>query len=89
MCQVPPDASYEQRMSWDSDILFYSVREPFPSAYTGTELTFGRVTNNRKVEIVSNMPADGIIFSDGVEQDYLEFNTGQIATIGVATRGGS
>jgi hypothetical protein len=76
---------------WVGTVTFcsYSVREPFPNAYTGTELTFGRVTNNRKLEIVSNMPADGIIFSDGVLQDYLEFNTGQNATIGVATRGGT
>jgi NAD kinase len=88
MGQLRPGTTYEKGMGWDSDFLLYSVREPFPSAYTGTELTFGRVTNNRKLEIVSNMPADGIIFSDGVEQDYLEFNTGQIATIGVATRGG-
>jgi len=27
------------------------------------------------------MPENGIIFSDGIESDYLEFNAGAIATI--------
>jgi hypothetical protein len=85
MGQVLPS---EKGVSWDSDFLFYSVREPFPSTYTGTELTFGRVTKDIKLEIVSNMPVNGIIFSDGVEQDYLDCNTGQVARIGVAKRGG-
>jgi NAD kinase len=88
MGQVLPNAPFEKGANWDSNFLFYSVREPFPSAYTGTELTFGQVTNNNKLEVISNMPIDGIIFSDGVEQDFLEFNTGRIATIGVVEKGG-
>jgi hypothetical protein len=88
MGHVLPGTVYEKGVSWDSDFLFYMVREPFPSTYTGTELTFGRVTKSKKLEIVSNMPIDGIIFSDGVEQDYLEFNTGRIANIGVAEKSG-
>jgi hypothetical protein len=88
MGQPLASTSYENGAPWDSDFLFYSVREPFPSAYTGTELTFGRVSNKKKLEVVSNMPVDGIIFSDGMEQDYLEFNTGRIARIGMADKGG-
>lgn len=30
------------------------------------------------------MPSNGIIFSDGVESDFFKFNSGSIATIGVA-----
>jgi hypothetical protein len=30
------------------------------------------------------MPTNGIIFSDGVETDFLKFNSGTIATIGLA-----
>jgi hypothetical protein len=78
----------EQPVPWDSDFLFYSVREPFPSTSTGTELTFGRISKDTPLEVISNMPAEGIIFSDGMEQDYLEFNTGRIARIGVAESGG-
>ena len=88
MGQRLPGRAYENGVSWDSDFLFYSVREPFPSAYTGTELVFGRIPKQSQLEIVSNMPVDGIIFSDGMEQDCLEFNTGQIAHIGVSEREG-
>jgi hypothetical protein len=84
MGQALPSTPYEKGVSWDSDFLFYSVREPFPSAHTGTELTFGRVAKRSQLEIVSNMPINGVIFSDGMVQDYLDFNSGQIASIGVA-----
>jgi len=30
------------------------------------------------------MPANGVIFSDGVESDFLNFNYGSIASIGIA-----
>jgi hypothetical protein len=30
------------------------------------------------------MPQDGVIFSDGVETDYLAFDSGAIASISVA-----
>jgi len=30
------------------------------------------------------MPCGGVIFSDGMESDYLEFNSGTDATIGLA-----
>ena len=32
----------------------------------------------------SQTPAAGVIFSDGVEADHLDFNSGAIATIGIA-----
>lgn len=30
------------------------------------------------------MPENGVIFSDGVEDDYLQFNSGTSAVIGLA-----
>jgi hypothetical protein len=30
------------------------------------------------------MAAAGVVFSDGVERDFLQFNSGAIATVGVA-----
>jgi hypothetical protein len=38
----------------------------------------------RRIESV--MPENGVIFSDGIEGDYLHFNSGTVATIGVAER---
>lgn len=34
--------------------------------------------------IESFMPTSGIIFSDGIEADFLKFNSGAIARVGIA-----
>ena len=38
--------------------------------------------------IESQMGENGVIFSDGIEQDFLEFNSGTRAVIGIAERKG-
>jgi hypothetical protein len=38
--------------------------------------------------ITSEMAEHGVIFSDGIEADFLEFNAGTKATIGIAERQG-
>ncbi len=63
--------------------LFFAVREPFKSLKTQTEMTAGIIRNNT-LTIESFMPNNGIIFSDGIEKDFLNFNSGAIATIGIA-----
>jgi len=68
--------------------LYYTVREPYPSASTGAGMVFGRITADAPLTIVSNMPENGVIFSDGMEQDYLQFNSGSIVTIGIADQKG-
>ncbi|MFD2333013.1 sugar kinase [Cohnella sp. GCM10020058] len=77
-----------QRLEWESDWLRFAVREPFPSRTTGTELVYGRIERGQALEVVSQMPEDGVIFSDGVEEDYLEFRSGLRASIGVAEKKG-
>ena len=72
---------------WDSDYLFYSVREPFPSNTTSANLVFGTVKDS-PLQIVSQMPEGGVIFSDGIEQDFLQFNSGIEAKISVAPKKG-
>ena len=42
----------------------------------------GNIRAGEKLEVVSQMPQDGVIFSDGVEADYLTFDSG--ARISVA-----
>jgi len=73
------------RFDWESRYLYYNVREPFPSKMSGTNLVFGRITENSLL-ITSSAPQNGVIFSDGMENDYLEFNSGKIATIGLAEK---
>ncbi len=54
-----------------SNFLYYSVREPFPGNTTGTNLVFGKITDS--LQITALMPESGVIFSDGVEQDFMQF----------------
>ena len=72
---------------WDSDYLYYSVREPFPSNNTGASLVFGKI-DSTPLHITSQMPENGVIFSDGIEQDFLQFNSGIEAKISVASKKG-
>jgi NAD kinase len=74
--------------AWDANYLFYTVREPFPTNTTGTSLVFGRVTPETPLILESRMAENGVIFSDGIEKDFLEFNSGTQAVIGIAERKG-
>lgn len=67
----------------DNDLLF-AVREPFKSIRTQTGITAGLLRGKRTLIIESLMPSNGVIFSDGIESDFLKFNSGTIATIGLA-----
>jgi NAD kinase len=82
------DVALADNFKWDSDFLYYSVREPFPSKTTGTELIFGKITNEQPLKIISQMSENGVIFSDGIENDFLEFNSGMEATIGISEQKG-
>jgi hypothetical protein len=74
--------------AWDANYLFYTVREPFPTKTTGASLVFGRVTPEMPLILESRMAENGVIFSDGIEKDFLEFNSGTQAMIGIAERKG-
>ncbi len=71
-------------MSWDDNKLVFIVREPFKSKYSQTDLTAGLITNKNTLKIESLMPSNGVIFSDGIETDFLKFNSGSIVEIGIA-----
>jgi len=73
---------------WDADYLHYFVREPFPSHTTQANIVIGRIDHADRMTVMSQMPDNGVIFSDGIESDYLEFNSGTLATIGVAEKRG-
>lgn len=78
----------EIRVPWEADFLYFTVREPFPSNTTGTALIFGKVTPKQPLILESLMGENGVIFSDGIEQDFLEFNSGTKATISLASSKG-
>lgn len=64
--------------------LMFVVREAFQSKRTQAGITAGILGEYEPLLIESFMPTNGVIFSDGVETDFLHFNAGAIATIGVA-----
>ncbi|MDB5351573.1 MAG: hypothetical protein JWN86_2820 [Planctomycetota bacterium] len=70
----------------EDECLVFSVREPFASRTSGDSLVHGEITSTTPLVLVSRMPQNGVIFSDGVEEDFLEFNSGSIATVTIANR---
>ncbi len=84
------DLSVKNRgqFDWDASYLYYSVREPFPSRTTGTSVIFGKITKNQPMSLESHMAGNGVIFSDGIENDFLEFNSGMKAVVSVADKCG-
>ncbi|MDR2104600.1 MAG: hypothetical protein LBP51_02470 [Deferribacteraceae bacterium] len=73
---------------WESGDLLFAVREPFPSKNTGTNLIFGRITPEFPLRVESLMGENGVIFSDGIEADFIRFNSGAEAEISLSEKKG-
>ncbi len=71
-------------LPWDDTRLLFVVREPFRSRHSEAGIVAGIIQGGTSLVIESRMPTGGVIFSDGVEQDYLRFNAGASATISAA-----
>lgn len=84
----PVNADIFRTFTWEANYLYYTVREPFPSRSSSTRMVFGELTAEKPMTLVSQMPENGVIFSDGIEQDRLEFNSGTQALITVAEKKG-
>lgn len=79
------NSSWERRpFNWDANYLLYVVREPYLSHATGIDLVSGIVNQSQPLVIDSLMPENGVIFSDGIEKDFLRFNAGTTVSIGLA-----
>jgi hypothetical protein len=73
-----------QPLKWEDRSLLWAVREPFVSQTTQAGLVMGRLPEREELVIESLMATGGVIFSDGIEADFLEFNGGSIARLTVA-----
>lgn len=71
-------------LPWDAQRLIWAVREPFRSRHSSAEMVAGFVEADGELVLASQMPSQGTIFSDGVESDFLEFNSGTIARFRVS-----
>ena len=77
-------AEQQLRLDWADPRLIYVVREPFASKQSGITLTAGILEGGDAIVAESLMGENGVIFSDGIETDYLEFNSGAITSIRAA-----
>ena len=83
--ETPPTPD-DIALGWESNKLWFTVREPFQSRTSQANIVFGQIAQGQELVITSQMPDYGVIFSDGIESDYLAFNSGSIARIGLAER---
>lgn len=74
------------RLEWDERRLIFIVREPFRSKWSGADLVAGEISGQSNIILESHMAESGVIFSDGMESDFLEFNSGATATIALADK---
>ena len=64
------------KMNWEEDRLAFVVREPFQSKHSQISLTAGYIVEQESLQLESHMPFNGVVFSDGIESDFLQFNAG-------------
>jgi hypothetical protein len=71
-------------LRWDSEELCWVAREPFVSRRSTADHICGRLKKGEELILESLMPEQGVVFSDGIEADFLAFNSGTIVRIGVS-----
>lgn len=72
------------QFTWEDPRLIFAVREPFISRHSAASIVAGLIEKDQEVVLESLMPSGGVIFSDGIEADYLEFNAGAIGHVSTA-----
>jgi NAD kinase len=72
------------RFDLDDRRLLFVVREPFVSRHSQAGVVAGIVEQQQALVLESLMPSGGVIFSDGIESDFLQFNSGSSVTVRVA-----
>ncbi len=78
----------ERAPGWDEDQLIFVVREPYPSRSTQAGIVYGKIGAKDNFQVISQMARGGVVFSDGMEQDTLEFHAGSRVTVSIAERKG-
>lgn len=74
------------QLGWEDPRLVFVVREPFRSRWTGVSIAAGLVEPSAPLRLESLMPEGGALFSDGVIEDALGFDSGCVATIGPSSQ---
>ena len=79
----------DKPIGWSDDNLTFVVREPYKSRSTQADIVYGKLGRKDTLRIVSKMAVNGVLFSDGMESDAIEFNAGSEIEIGIADRKGN
>ncbi len=64
----------------------FFAREPWPSRTSGCEIASGEFGNDSAVSVLSRINEGGVIFADGIEQDFLPFDWGVRAEVRLADK---
>ena len=64
----------------------FFAREPWPSRISGCKVSAGQIEEGIHLTLLSRMNDGGVIFADGIEQDYLQFDWGIKAEIGISEK---
>ena len=67
--------------TWEDPRLVFVVREPFVSRHSRAVDRRRLIEKGEELVLESLMPSGGVIFSDGIEADSLEFNAGAIGRV--------
>lgn len=70
----------------EEEMISFRVREPWPSEHTGTAINAGMIDKTEQLQVTSKMETQGVIFGDGIEQDFLSFDWGQQVSLRVAAQ---
>jgi NAD kinase len=68
-------------MQWEDPRLFFVAREPFISKHSSAGLVTGWIADGQDLLLESTMPSGGCVFSDGIEADSVEFNSGAVVRV--------
>ena len=74
----------DYRFALDARKLEFCVREPFESLASSADIIAGEINPGETLDLVSQMPQGGVIFGDGVTEDFIEWNAGVEVQVGVA-----
>jgi NAD kinase len=74
------------RLPWEDRHLLYVVREPFVSRHSQAGIVAGILGQEEELVLESLMPSAGVIFSDGIESDFLQFDSGSVARVHAAAQ---
>jgi hypothetical protein len=81
---IGAEVSHRPPLEWDDNRLLWAVREPFQSRTSKISMVFGEIEAPQELVVESLMPENGVIFSDGMEADFLPFISGSIVRIGIS-----